>query len=489
MTKQSKAIVIGSGIAGLASACYLANQKYKVNVYEAANTYGGKLGEINKDGFRFDKGPSLFTLPHLLDEVFELSNKNPRDYYTYKQLPLITKYFFNDNTELNAYANIDLFIDELVSKHGEDKSKLLAFFNHIKGIYDFVSPIFLENPIKDFYKNLPVSIPVAIKKSLQIDAFKTLNKSNEQWFQNPKTIQVFNRFATYNGSNPYLAPATLNVIPHLEHQLGAYYVDGGMRQVANALYQLALDLGVEFNFNCPVDEIIIRNKTAVGVIINNQKYNATQVVCNMDINNAYPNLLKKQKQPKIYLKQEKSTSALVFYWSIDMEVANLDVHNILFAEHYKEEFNSLADGKVYHDPTVYVYVSSKVDGKDAPKEKENWFVMINAPHDSGQNWNEIVKTAKQNIIKKLNKTLKLDVQSFIMNEEILNPKDIATHTSSFGGALYGNSSNNMMAAFLRHPHQNKSIKNLSFVGGSVHPGGGIPLCLMSAKIAMNATKK
>ena len=485
MAKQATAIVIGSGIAGLASACYLASKNYTVQVFEAGATYGGKIAEIKEQGFRFDKGPSLFTLPHLLDEVFVSCNKNPRDYYTYKQLPLITKYFYDDETQLEAFANVDLFIDELVNKHGEDRQRTIDFFEHIKSVYDFVAPIFLENPILEFYKNFPLSIPQSLLKSLQIDAFKSLNKSNQKWFKNPKTIQLFNRFATYNGSNPFLAPATLNVIPHLEHQLGAYYVNGGMRQVANALRQLAVDMGVEFQFKSLVQEVLIEEQQAIGVKVNQEEYLADHIVCNMDINNAYPKLLKKQKQPKIYLKQEKSSSALVFYWSMDIETPQLDVHNILFSSNYKEEFQQLKQGTVYHDPTIYLYISSKADKNDAPLGKENWFTMINVPHDSGQKWEEIIPLAKKNIIKKLNKSLGIDVANCIMNEKILNPKEIEATTSSFGGALYGNSSNSMFAAFLRHPHQNKRIKNLSFVGGSVHPGGGIPLCILSAKIATN----
>ena len=297
---------------------------------------------------------------------------------------------------------------------------------------------------------------------------------------------MFNRFATYNGSNPYLAPATLNVIPHLEHQLGAYYVDGGMRQVAKALYQLAVDLGVDFQFNSAVQEIIVENKKAIGVNVNNHKHFADQIVCNMDINNAYPKLLKHQKQTKIYLKQEKSTSALVFYWSLSKKLPQLDVHNILFSANYNKEFDALNKGLVYNDPTVYLYISAKADQNDAPIGKENCFTMINVPHNKGQDWDEIIDAARKNIIKKINNILDIDVSTLIMNEEILDPRKIEKDTSSYGGALYGNSSNSMFAAFLRHPHQNKKINNLSFVGGSVHPGGGIPLCILSAKIATNA---
>ena len=485
MTKQPKATVIGSGVAGLASACRLARAGYQVQVFEINPSHGGKLAEFQYEGFRFDKGPSLFTLPHILDELFQFCGENPRDYFTYRQLPLITKYFFPDGEEINAYANLEAFQEELVVKLGEHPDNLKAFFKHIEEVYNYVSPIFLENPVREFYKYIQGSIWSFLKMSFKIDAFKTLAKSNEQWFQHEKSKLIFNRFATYNGSNPYKAPATLNIIPHLEHNLGAYYVDGGMRAIADSLYRLASKLGVDFQFYSRVESIEVVNGIANGVIVEGQLFKTDQVVCNMDINLAYPKLLPKQKAPKLYLKQEKSSSALVFYWSMNAQMKQLDVHNILFSNDYKGEFEYLQKGKISNDPTVYIYVSAKVAPQDAPEGKENWFVMINVPHDSGQDWVQLVAKAKQDIKNKLNKMLSIKLDDFIEHEEVLDPQLIERDTSSIGGALYGNSSNNIFAAFLRHPHQNKQIKQVSFVGGSVHPGGGIPLCLLSAKIACN----
>lgn len=478
-------VVIGSGVAGLATACRLASKGLSVQLFESASSYGGKLGEWNKDGFRFDKGPSLFTLPHILDELFTDCGKDPRKYFEYQQLPLVTKYYYPDGVEINAYADLNKFKAELVNKLGEDAENLNHFFNNIEEVYDFVYPIFLENPIREFRKHIKGSFWDTLKILVKMEGHKSLNSSNQGWFAHSKTVQLFNRFATYNGSNPYKAPATLNVIPHLEHKLGAYYVKGGMRQVAEALYKLAKDLGVRFEFNAKVEEIRIEKKSANGVVVDGVSFNASQVFCNMDVNNAYPLLLAQEHQAKLVLSQEKSTSALVFYWGMDLENSSFDVHNVLFSENYKREFEYLSKGEVYKDPTVYVYISSKVDGQDAPLGKENWFVMINVPFNQGQDWSKVTTKARAQIIDKLNKQLNMDISSKIMFEEILDPIKIERETSSAGGALYGNSSNSIFAAFLRHPHQAKKLKDLYFVGGSVHPGGGIPLCLLSAKIATN----
>jgi phytoene desaturase len=489
MTKLFKIVVIGSGVAGLASACRLAKNGYNVQVFEAQETYGGKLGEIVHEGFRFDKGPSLFTLPDVLDDLFIHCGENPRDYYTYRQLPLIMKYFFPDGQTIDAHADVSAFQEELVTKLGEDPVKLNTFFKHIEEVYNFVSPVFLEHPLSEFFGKLKGALWQSFKMVFKIDAFKSLAESNKRWFKHEKTQMIFNRFATYNGSNPYQAPATLNVIPHLEHNLGAYYVNGGMREVSHSLYKLALKLGVGFSFNSPVSKITVKEGKVNGLVVNDTFISADHVVCNMDINLAYPKLLSDQKQSKIYLNQEKSSSALVFYWCLNSKVENLDVHNILFSDDYKGEFEYLRRGELSDDPTVYIYISAKADPKNAPEGKENAFVLINVPHDSGQDWPSLIAKAKAAVKTKINLRLNLNIDELILHEHILEPKEIERLTSSFGGALYGNSSNNIFAAFLRHPHKNKNIKQLSFVGGSVHPGGGIPLCLLSAKIACDRIKE
>ena len=190
----------------------------------------------------------------------------------------------------------------------------------------------------------------------------------------------------------------------------------------------------------------------------------------------------KAKQPERTLNQERSTSAVIFYWGIKKKFPELDVHNILFSDDYKTEFDSMQKGSIYEDPTVYINVTKKYVPEDAPKGCENWFVMVNAPHEAGQDWDVLIKKTRAQIIAKINRILKVDIESLIEVESLLDPRTIESRTSSHLGALYGSSSNNKMAAFMRHPNFSRKLKNVYFCGGSVHPGGGIPLCLLSAKI-------
>jgi len=219
------------------------------------------------------------------------------------------------------------------------------------------------------------------------------------------------------------------------------------------------------------------------VVVMGEQRNADIVVSNMDVFSTYKNLLPEKDWPKKTLAQEQSSSALIFYWGIAKTFPELDLHNILFADDYAGEFEKIFKTKtISEDPTVYINISSKCNPADAPSGCENWFVMINTPGDYGQDWDMIIRKVKKNIIKKINKVLNCDLESLIRTENILEPRLIQSKTQSHRGALYGTASNNKFAAFLRHSNFSKKIKNLYFCGGSVHPGGGIPLCLHSAQI-------
>jgi phytoene dehydrogenase-like protein len=203
----------------------------------------------------------------------------------------------------------------------------------------------------------------------------------------------------------------------------------------------------------------------------------------MDVYPTYKYLLPTVKSPVKTLKQERSSSAVIFYLGISKTFDELDLHNIFFSEDYKKEFKSIfEDQTVCDDPTIYINISSKDIKTDAPPGNENWFVMINTPSDKGQDWEKITREIRVNFIKKVNRILGTNLEDYIVEEDCLTPPLIQEKTQSYQGALYGSSSNDKMAAFLRHPNFSQQIKNLYFCGGSVHPGGGIPLCLLSAKI-------
>jgi phytoene desaturase len=482
---MKKALVIGAGIAGIAAAIRLQVKGYAVDVYETHSQAGGKLAELHLNGCRFDKGASLFTLPEEIEDLFTLAGENINDFFAYSALPVITKYFYEDGLVLNAYANPQEFAAEIANKTQDTAETVLQFLAESRDKYELTADVFLKQSLHKFSNFLNFKTVHSLLNIHKLDAFRTMAAANRQTFKDDRVLQLFNRYATYNGSNPYQTPATLNVIPHLEHNIGAYFPKEGMYGIVKSLVKLAEKKGVQFHYNTPIQEIIVENKKAVGIRLASSATPllADKIVCNVDVVNAYRRLLPKEKAPEKILAQPKSSSALIFYWAMHREFPQIDLHNIFFSKNYAEEFRHLFDLKtIYEDPTVYVFVSAKQVPTDAPKGYENWFVMINVPNNTGQDWEALKTAARQHIIKKLSRILQVDVSQYITAEDYLDPVRIEAFTSSSQGALYGNSSNNRYAAFLRHANFSTDIKNLYFCGGSVHPGGGVPLCLLSAKI-------
>lgn len=476
--------VIGSGPGGLAVAIRLALQNYKVEVFEANSTPGGKIGEMSENGFRFDTGPSLFTLPTLVDDLFMAANKKPADYFEYKKLNEVCRYFWEDQTRLNVTSDLVKFDKDVSENLGEKPTKILNYLSESAFKYKILSELFMFKSLHNISTWLSRKAIMGYLNVFKLGIFSSFNDFNSGYFKNPKTIQLFNRYATYNGSSPFLTPATMSIIPHLEYNIGAYLPKKGMFQITESLYLLALELGVVFHFDTKIEEIILKNKKAESLKSKKQNFGPFEaIVSNMDITPTYLKLLPNIKPPKKLLKQEKSGSALIFYWGINREFKELGLHNILFSDDYKTEFEHQFKIKnIYEDPTIYINITCKHIPSDAPDGCENWFILINAPSNIGQDWQEITKKTRASIFEKINRILKTDIETFIVNEKILDPIKIELNTSSSKGSLYGNSSNNKFSAFLRHPNFSRKIPNLYFVGGSVHPGGGIPLALSSAKI-------
>jgi phytoene desaturase len=481
MGKEAR--IIGSGIAGIASAIRLANKGYNVSVFEANPYAGGKLTTLQLGDYRFDAGPSLFTLPYLVDELFELSGKNPEDFFTYRELDMLCHYFFEDGTVLHTPANRSKLLEEVENKLGIDSLPLKQYLEHSTYLFENTRHSFLEKSLHKFNTYFSADILKTIASIRNLDLFEPMHSVNERKLNHPKLVQLFDRFATYNGSNPYKAPGVLNSIPHLEFGIGSYFPVKGMHSITQSCVKLAEELGVSFHFNERVKSIQLKNKKVQAITTQKGTYPADIVVSNCDVKQSYKQLIPEVKAPKKTMEQEPSSSALIFYWGIKRSFPELDVHNILFSSDYRQEFATIFDRQaVCHDPTVYIHISSKVVPEDAPEGKENWFVMVNVPANQGQDWEALRMQVRKDCLEKISRILQTDIESLIEAEDYLNPIRISERTNSFAGALYGASSNDRMAAFFRHPNFSK-VKGLYFAGGSVHPGGGIPLCLLSAKIA------
>ena len=469
--------MIGAGIAGLSSAIRLAAKGVHVTVLEQQDTYGGKMGVWEQDGYRYDTGPSLFTMPQYVNELLTIDGKSDVT-FEYDELENIGNYFWEDGTQMTATKDVEQLKDEFLKQLSEPKENIDAYLADSKIKFEITNHVFLEKSLHKLKTYLSWGTVKSFFRLSKVDIFKNMNAQNELRFNNPKTVQFFNRYATYNGSNPYQASATLNVIPHYEFGFGAFFPKKGIRSIADALYQKAIHLGVIFQFSTQVSKV---EKIGERYIVNGDT-ESDILICNMDVASAAKGPLKNFVSSK-RKKYEPSSSALIFYWGIDREFKELDLHNIFFSSDYMKEFeNIFHNRKIDNDPTVYIHISSKCKVDDAPVGCENWFVMVNAPYVAGQDWEKMINVARENILIKVSKRLGTDISRHIRLEHKLTPELIQSKTGSYKGALYGSSSNDRMAAFLRQPNFSSGHKGLYFCGGSVHPGGGIPLCLLSGKI-------
>jgi phytoene desaturase len=486
---MSKIAVIGGGIGGLSVAIRLAYKGYDVELFEQNSSLGGKANEIRESGFRFDTGPSLVTMTFVIDELFAFAGEKMSDYFSFQNLDLLCKYFYPDATILNAYHNKEKFYSEIESKTKDNRQSLIKFYNYCSDIYKYTSDTFLFNDnisLKYLFNKSSLKALLNIGK---IDLFRTMDEAVSSFFTDEKLIQLFNRYATYNGSNPYKIPATFNIITHVENSIGGGYIEGGMYKLVSSLQNLAVKKGVKIRLNSQVEKINYDSGKITEIKVNGEGKAFDIVISNSDVLSTYENLLQDThfKTAQKYKQLEPSTSAIVFYWGVKKITDTTDVHNILFAENYKKEFDFLFNKKICSDDlTIYIYISSKFSKDDAPEGFENWFVMVNAPYDNGQNWSEEIKKVRNNIIGRIDKTFGINLNDNIVFEKIMTPKDMMEKTSSTKGSIYGISSNDKMAAFFRQINKSKDIEGLYFCGGSAHPGGGIPLVILSGKKAADA---
>ena len=496
---NGRTAVVGAGLGGLAAAIRLAAAGQEVRVFERLDRVGGKAGELvlgsGKSAWRFDTGPSLFTLPDVLDDLFAAAGRRREDYLDIRPLDPITRYWFADGAYVESSSDRDRFADSLEKAGIADRSELAAYLRYSRRIWNITHHVFMERSLHEISDLLTDrSIWGSIARMGRIDAFRSMDSANRRYFRDTRAHQFFNRYATYNGSNPFVVPGTLNIIPHVEFGIGGYAVSGGIAAIPAALKRVAEELGVEFRLGEPVERILSSGSPGpvTGIRSVRGEWPADRVICNADVTTAYRQLLGDPRAPlaRRYARLEPSSSGLVFFWAMGSDYPEFGLHNILFSDDYRKEFDDIfVRRRCPEQPTVYINITSKVDRSDAPTPGENWFILVNAPPDADQDWSAETDRTREAVLSRIEKTLGRRVRDDIRHESILDPPTIARETSSHRGSLYGISSNSRMAAFLRHPNRSRRYPGLFFTGGSVHPGGGMPLAMLSGKITADLALK
>ena len=475
-------IIIGGGLGGLATAIHLARAGRRVLLLEKNERVGGKLNIVSECGYTFDTGPSLLTMPWVLRELFATAGAHLEDSLELIPVEPTCRYTWPDGMRFDASQTLPLLLEQIGRLDTRDVDGFLRFMAYTARIYNAVAEPFLLNPfdgLRDF------ATPALLRDSWKIDPLRTVDQAVRAFFHSPYLRQVFNRYATYNGSSPYRAPATFNLIAYVELAEGGWYLRGGMYTLARALVGLAQRLGVEIRTSSPVARIMVRDGAARGVVLaGGETIAASRVVVNADPRYTYEQLIPGESRIAARLARlEPSCSGFILLLGVDRIYPQLAHHNIFFAHDYPGEFAAIFDRKVpAPDPTVYVCTTAVTDPQHAPPGHSNLFVLVNAPALSARtNWEREAAGYRDTVVRKLERMGLAGLEQHITYERIITPDDLQTRYNAIGGAIYGLASNHPFTAFLRPPLRARTLRQLYFVGGGTHPGGGIPLVLLSGR--------
>ncbi len=469
---MKKILVIGAGLGGLATAIRLARAGHAVEVWEKNEEPGGKAKALHVDGFTWDTGPSLLTMPYVLHDLFNAAGKRMEDHLDLVRLDSACRYFWTDGTVIDENSAFWL------------QPEVARFLDYARGIYELSGEAYLNRPPADFWRAFTPRNWPRLRHLGKVATIRTLAQEVERRISDPHLRQIFLRFATYNGSSPYLTPATFNIISYVEAEFGAWYVRGGMARIAKVLAALAEDSGVTFRYKTTATAWDGNEATAQDGF----RSRADFLVCNADVLSAQTGFLSNSFSSHARekaLRPALSTSGFILFLGVRGHDTRLGHHNIFFSDNYPKEFTEIHDEKISpNEPTIYISVSSRTDPDHAPTDHDNYFVLVNTPaRDPRKPWSEAEAKGYRNLVLKRLESFGFDnLSNRIITERIFTPTDFAARDLAHHGALYGWASHSIRTSLFRPPLRAPGIRNVFFVGGTTHPGGGIPLVLLSGKM-------
>lgn len=478
--KNKKVSIVGAGLGGLSSAIYLASEGYKVEVFEKNDKVGGKLNYLERDGFKFDLGPSIFTMPHIFNELFEKMNKKMEDYFTLIPVYPHWRSFFEDGKiiDLKPVTKEDRFKATNISD--DDNRQLEEFLTSSKKLYDVTERGYFDKGLDTVRENLKEYGVISLIKDL--DAYSTMDSQVRKHIDNKYMVDIMNFFAKYVGSSPYNAPALLNLLPHIQYEFGLWYVEGGMYNLAMGLEKLLKELDVKIHLNSQVERLKTKNGNVIGLELKNGREVLSDfVVSNMEVIPAYRELLKKDDDfIRKYEKFEPTCSGLVIHLALKKEYPELAHHNFFFSANPKEHFNTVFNkNEIPNDPTIYLVAPTRTDKSQAPDGYDNIKILPHIPYITDGIDKEDYDKLKENIYIKLERMGLKNLRENIIFEEVLTPFDIEDMYFSNKGSIYGVVSDKVKNLALKMPKKSTEYESLYFVGGSVNPGGGMPMVILS----------
>ena len=475
-----RVVVIGSGLGGLSASISLAQEGYDVSVYERNPKIGGKLNFLQVEGYSFDLGPSILTLPHLFEGLFSRSEKDMKDYIPIRRVRPHWRNFFDDGKVIDLYPEPDLMARQ-AREAGEDPSAVEEFLSYSAGLYDLVDRGYFREGLdtakefREFY---------GLAAFPKFDLLRTMHQGVKRYLKSPYMRDIFDFFIKYVGSSALRAPAFMNCLPTIQFRHDLWYVDGGMYNIARGLGRLMEELGVEVHVDSEVAAIVRDGDCVEGVrLADGSKVEADIVVSNMEVIPAYRDLLGEDESfMKGLRKFEPACSGLVLDLGLDTEYPQLAHHNFFFSGNQKDHFKSVFRKKVLpEDPTIYLVAASKTDPTVAPEGCDCLKILPHIPYIDDENpiSRREYMEFKERILDKLERMGLSGLREHTVFEHVWTPHDIRENYRSNRGSIYGVVSDRFRNFAFKAPKRSTKYGNLWFVGGSVNPGGGMPMVVLS----------
>jgi diapolycopene oxygenase len=484
---RKKVIVIGSGLGGLSAAISLAQEGYAVTIHEKNPQIGGKLNVLKEHGYSFDLGPSILTLPHIFARLFERSGKQLGDYISIRPLRPHWRNFFADGKVVDLYPEPERMAAE-ARKVGEDPANVQRFLKYSADLYDLVDSGY-------FAQGLDTAGEFArfygLRKFLKFDLFRTMHGGVARFLKTRHMQDIFDYFIKYVGSSAYHSPAFMNCLPTIQFRDDLWYVDGGLYNIALGLQRLMNELGVIVRLNSEVIEIRTERNQVTGLVTRDGAFHPAEIiVSNMEVIPAYERLLHEdQAFMRSLAKFAPACSGLVLELGLDCQYPQLAHHNFFFSEHQREHFHTVfRKRQLPPDPTIYLVAASRTDPTVAPPGCDCLKILPHIPHidDAHPLSREDYLAFKERVVDKLERMGLKDLRQHVVFEHCWTPLDIRQQYYSNQGSIYGVVTDRFQNLAFKAPKQSTKYPNLFFVGGSVNPGGGMPMVVLCGQ---NVAKK
>jgi len=482
---SKKVLIIGAGIGGVATASLLAQAGFDVHVYESADTFGGRAGQLKRDGFTFDTGPSWYLMPTVFERFYQHFGESIDSHLSLVKLTPAYKVFFEQQPPITITGNISTDAATFESIEPGAGSALQRYVRQSDKIYQLSLRHFLYNAFRRPADLLQWEV---VQNSAQLARLllSTIHTHVARFVHDQRLQQILEYPMVFLGSSPFNAPALYSLMSALDFKEGVYYPIGGIYTLMQSMHALAVKQGVTFHFSMPVTAIQVAGKEATGVTLaDGSTHPADVIISNADVHFTETKLLPvthRSYSKKYWRNKQASPSALLLYLGVQGSIPEFEHHTLLFVNAWRQNFDAIYTSKNYpKSASLYICTPSRTDSSTAPRGFENVFVLVPLPAGKVPSPDEQEQLVAH-YLKQILAMTGVDLASRLKTKTVFGPSDFATKYHSWQASMLGQSHKLTQSAFFRTPNRSKKVTNLWYVGGNTRPGVGLPMCVIGAEL-------